>query len=251
MATDFAKSWVYDGVTTSLDNPDDGIVEQWDEDEYRRNIPSESDAEGREWQGDSVPDSRTVTVPLYVEGTDRDALRAAWQVLAMAFDQPGEGKLYLHSDRYLVGRFNSLRKQVDEGANYVLATVGIKCADPYWYAGSTVSATLTISTNSVTITSGARPIPVFSFQTTGAGNLTVAHDGQTFVLAIAASGVYAVDCGAGTVTKDGVAAMSLMSGEFIEDGLKVGSTSIVVSKTGSLALTTGSVTYRPRWAHTA
>ncbi|MDX1932776.1 MAG: hypothetical protein SFU56_09245 [Capsulimonadales bacterium] len=248
---DFAKKWVYAGITTTFDAPTTAMVEQWDEDEFRQNIPTESNAEGREWQGEAVPDVRIVTIPIYLEGGTRQQLRDRWEAVACALAQPAEGTWYMHSDRYVTGRVNMIRKDLDEGMNFLRATIGLRCADPYWYKNSLTTATLTGGGNSVTIEGGNRPVPVFTFDTTGAGDLTVTHDGRSFVLAITDNAQYVIDCGTGTVTQGGVDALALMTGEFIEEGLRVGATTIGVTLGGTLALSSGSVSYRPRWAHTA
>ncbi len=250
---DFQFSWVQNGNTFNLSG--DYTPEEWGEDEATNKIPSvELEGAEGEYQGDAYLGVRLVTVPfrLMAESPDGpDELRSAIDALVKALmpgPAEGPGKLYKHSDRYIEGRVAFIRREKDIGLNDAGLIIGLRCADPFWYASTTDTLALSAGANAITAGGGYPALPVFTFVCTVIGTITITHagTGQSFILTLSATGTYVVDCAAGTVTKDGTTdAISMFSGEFLDEGLVVAASTITLG--GTATLSDADVDWRKRW----
>jgi phage-related protein len=229
---------------------------QWEEDELRFTVPSaETPGTDGEYQADGSAEARMVTLPGHLQGDDPDDLRDKWDALVTALTGGGphsaEAKVYRHSDRYIAGRVVMVKRDSDEGFNFLEWTLGLRCADPFYYADSTETVALATGggATSLTVIGGYAPLPVFTLEVSHQGTVQVSHGGHSFTLTLTSTGTYLVDCALGVVVKDDTDdAIDTFSGEFFDEGLILGATSITIALSDGATLSDASVEYRPRWA---
>ena len=253
MAQDYSSKWVRGASTFSFVAPYE--LEVWEEEEIHYDIPSAKAKGGDgEYQEDATADPRIVTVTGILQGSDATTLRGYWDTLTGALLGKTEGQLYKSSDRYINGRVIFVKRDPDDGLNNLRWTMGLRCADPYYYETTTQSVSLAVGTTAITGGGTVPALPFFSLVVSSigtAGTFTVTHPGtgQSFVLTPSATGTYLIDCALGTITVGGVDASAQFSGSLMDLGLIVATSSITIAATGSATLTGAStISWRRRYA---
>jgi hypothetical protein len=182
-----------------------------------------------------------VTLPGILMASSAQELRDRRDVLSAALVQGAEGQLFRHSDRFLNCRCQGLSWGQDDGLDSIPWTVRFRTADPLYYEAATQTLPLVLGSNAITAGGGYPPTPIFTFVVTHSGTLTVTHaaTGQSFVLTLSATGTYVVDCQAGTVIKNGTTdVIDEFSGEFFDQGLAKGASTITLTAGASLTINT-------------
>lgn len=254
MSADFVSKIIRGGSTFLFDDPHE--LERWGEEGIDRNVVSaETPGADGEYQGGSTAGARLLTLPGILIGDDPDDLRDKFDELLGALDGEMGGPeltVYKHSDRYIMGRLNFLRRDEDQGLSNLLWTLGLRCADPFWYENTADSINFGATGVATAITPGGTypALPTITFVVTNPGTITVSYagTGESFVITPTANGTYVIDCAAGTVIKDGTTdVISIFSGSFLEGGLLPPASTIMHTLSGGATVSTKTVGWRKRY----
>jgi phage-related protein len=254
MSADFISKIIRGGSTFNFSDPYD--LEKWGEEEFVRN-PQAAETPGSdgEWQGGSTASARLLTLPGILIGSDYSDLRTKFDTLLAALDGEMNGPeltVYKHSDRYIKGRLAYLRRDEDNGLDYLLWTLGLRCADPFWYDNTADSFTFGATTVATAITPGGTypTLPTITFVVSNPGTITVVYaaTGEGFAITPLANGSYVIDCAAGTVIKDGTTdVISIFTGSFLESGLLPSASTITMTLSGGATVSSKTASWRKRY----
>lgn len=212
MAADFLSSWVPDGGT-GTEFVFDGLY-ALDRDAVtdsgaQRRIPSADTGDNGEWATSGLADTRTVTISGTITAESAEELRDAIDTLAATFSTRTEGRLYIHSDRFLLCRISRFDYDPENGFNWRQWRATFKASGaPFWQDKLEVGYD-NVADEIDYPAKGSVPYPAkilvsVSSSGTPAGTITFTHAGGDAILRPSTTGYFLIDGVAGTVVHQGL-----------------------------------------------
>lgn len=183
--------------------------------------------------------SRSVTLRGSITATSADNLQAVYDGMRAACSIGVKGALWFgRDDRYANAQVESWTDDTEDGMLYgvvVNIQVGFRLADPWWYATSATTATLTTSGGTVTPGGNGPAAPAWSITigTGGTGTVTLTNsttgEAATLTGTFISGDIIVIDRANYTVSINGVAAFGLLGGRI--PTLAAGANTIAASAT--------------------
>lgn len=261
MAVDFVFKLVSADGTEFTYTPDLYEISSIDAEEIGYRLPvGETPGIDGEYQGTSVLDTKILSYSGQITDIDPDALRSKWDTFMAGHREGTPATFYRHSDRFVTGNIDGIRRGQDLGLGFIEWTVNLRL-QPMYNEQATNMQALSVPVGSVggttTFTAGgnrrAWPLTSLTFASGGTAEITSIGAGQRMRVVARSAGTYLIDTEKGM---NGFAGAVLRSpagdvlndfyGEFVE--LPTSSNSVTLTTSGGGTVSAGSMTWRKRHA---
>jgi hypothetical protein len=222
MPADLLTSWVPNlGAGTPFPFTGAYAIAALNDSGIERRIPAIETGGDGEFASSGLAVARTVTIDGFLAPADSnlDTLRTQLQALGAALSDRREGRLFGHSDRFMVCRVARLDIDPDDGLPTRKWRATFRASGvPFWQ--DAVENSYVAAAGSITYPAlGTVPCPVrleIVVTTTGApaGTINIDHPYGTATIRPSAVGTYVINGAAGTVTRGGSDAIADFYGVF-------------------------------------